>query len=90
MQKYFNNWINKQAAEDLSTIKANSTKLFIERTRTNELDYLEVLKKKIIFAGSDLERTNAENELATRLESKSKDIFGVDKIEDVKKLIQKK
>ena len=87
-KKYFNNWINKQAAEDLSTIKANSTKLFIERTRTNELDYLEVLKKKIIFAGSDLERTNAENELATRLESKSKDIFG-DKIEDVKKLIQK-
>ena len=37
----------------------------------------------------NLERTNAENELATRLESKSKDIFGVDKIEDVKKLIQR-
>ncbi len=87
-KKYFNNWINKQATEDLTTIKKNSTKLFIERTRTTELDYLETLKKKVLYAETEIERANAEKELATRLDTKSTEIFGA-KIADVKKSVSK-
>ena len=87
-KKYFNNWINKQATEDLTTIKKNSTKLFIERTRSTELDYLETLKKKVLYAETEIERANAEKELASRLDTKSTEIFG-DKIYDVKKSVSK-
>ena len=43
-KKKYNNWFKKQTTEDLTTIKKLSTKNFMEKVRTNELDYLEVLK----------------------------------------------
>ena len=60
----------------------------MEKVRTNELDYLEVLKKKILYAKTEEERKNAENELAERINTKSTEIFG-DGIDAVKKSVQK-
>jgi len=87
-KKKYNNWFKKQTTEDLTTIKKLSTKNFMEKVRTNELDYLEVLKKKIIYAKTEEERKNAENELAERINGKSTEIFG-DGIGAVKKSVQK-
>ena len=87
-KKKYNNWFKKQTTEDLTTIKKLSTKNFMEKVRTNELDYLEVLKKKILYAKTEEERKNAENELAERINTKSTEIFG-DGIDAVKKSVQK-
>jgi hypothetical protein len=87
-KKKYNNWFKKQTTEDLTTIKKLSTKNFMEKVRTNELDYLEVLKKKILYAKTEEERKNAENELAERINGKSTEIFG-DGIDAVKKSVQK-
>lgn len=87
-KKKYNNWFKKQTTEDLTTIKKLSTKNFMEKVRTNELDYLEVLKKKILYAKTEEERKNAENELAERINNKSTEIFG-DGIDAVKKSVQK-
>ena len=87
-KKKYNNWFKKQTTEDLTTIKKLSTKNFMEKVRTNELDYLEVLKKKILYAKTEEERKNAENELAERINGKSTEIFG-DGIGAVKKSVQK-
>ena len=87
-KKKYNNWFKKQTTEDLTTIKKLSTKNFMEKVRTNELDYLEVLKKKILYAKTEEERKNAESELAERINNKSKEIFG-DGIDAVKKSVQK-
>ena len=87
-KKKYNNWFKKQTTEDLTTIKKLSTKNFMEKVRTNELDYLEVLKKKILYAKTEEERKNAESELAERINNKSTEIFG-DGIDAVKKSVQK-
>jgi hypothetical protein len=87
-KKKYNNWFKKQTTEDLTTIKKLSTKNFMEKVRTNELDYLEVLKKKILYAKTEEERKNAESELAERINGKSTEIFG-DGIDAVKKSVQK-
>ena len=87
-KKKYNNWFKKQTTEDLTTIKKLSTKNFMEKVRTNELDYLEVLKKKILYAKTEEERKNAENELAERIKGKSTEIFG-DGIDAVKKSVKK-
>jgi hypothetical protein len=87
-KKKYNNWFKKQTTEDLTTIKKLSTKNFMEKVRTNELDYLEVLKKKILYAKTEEERKNAESELAERINTKSTEIFG-DGIDAVKKSVQK-
>lgn len=88
-KKKYNNWFKKQTTEDLTTIKKLSTKNFMEKVRTNELDYLEVLKKKILYAKTEDERKNAESELAERINGKSTEIFGKDGIGAVKKSVQK-
>ena len=87
-KKKYNNWFKKQTTEDLTTIKKLSTKNFMEKVRTNELDYLEVLKKKILYAKTEEERKNAELELSERINTKSTEIFG-DGIDAVKKAVQK-
>ena len=63
-KKIFKNWVNKQGTEDLITIKGNSTKLFLEKARSTELDYLTSLSKKILYGSNDIEKTNAKTELA--------------------------
>ena len=87
-KKIFKNWVNKQGTEDLITIKGNSTKAFIEKARSTELDYLESLKKKAIYGLTPFEKDSAAKELKQRLDTKSTEIFG-SAIGDVKKKIQR-
>jgi len=87
-KKIFKNWVNKQGTEDLITIKGNSTKLFLEKARSTELDYLTSLSKKVLYGATPLEKDNAAKELKERLDGKSTEIFG-SKIEDVKKKISR-
>ena len=87
-KKIFKNWVNKQGTEDLITIKGNSTKLFLEKARSTELDYLTSLSKKVLYGSTSIEKENAATELKERLDTKSAEIFG-SKIEDVKKKISK-
>lgn len=88
-KKKFNTWLTKQSIEDGNTIKVKSTANLIEGRKTTELEYLETLKKKVIFAGSDLEKNNATIELETRLNSTSNnELFGGG-IEDVKSAVAK-
>jgi hypothetical protein len=87
-KKIFKNWVNKQGTEDLITIKANSTKLFLEKARSTELDYLTSLSKKVLYGSTPIEKDNAAKELKTRLETKSAEIFG-STIGDVKKKISR-
>ena len=87
-KKIFKNWMNKQATEDLTTIKGNSTKLFLEKTRSTELDYLQNLSKKVLYGATQQEKDNAAKELKIRLDTKSTEIFG-GKINEVKKTISR-
>ena len=87
-KKIFKNWMNKQATEDLTTIKGNSTKLFLEKTRSTELDYLQNLSKKVLYGATQQEKDNAAKELKIRLDTKSTEIFG-GKIDEVKKTISR-
>ena len=87
-KKIFKNWMNKQATEDLTTIKGNSTKLFLEKTKSTELDYLQNLSKKVLYGATQQEKDNAAKELKIRLDTKSTEIFG-GKINEVKKTISR-
>ena len=87
-KKIFKNWVNKQGTEDLITIKGNSTKLFLEKARSTELDYLTSLSKKVLYGSNDIEKDNAATELKERLATKSAEIFG-SAIGDVKKKISR-
>ena len=88
-KKYFNNWINKQELEDVNEIRISTTKNLIEDTRNKKLDYIETLKKKIIYSPDVNTRTAAEFELKTLLDSKEfAELFG-EKVEDIKSLTGK-
>jgi hypothetical protein len=88
-KKYFNNWINKQELEDVNEIRISTTKNLIEDTRNKKLDYIETLKKKIIYSPDINTRTAAEFELKTLLDSKEfAELFG-EKVEDIKSLTGK-
>ena len=88
-KKKFNTWLTKQSIEDGNTIRVKSTANLIEGRKTTELEYLETLKKKVIFAGSELEKNNATIELETRLNSTSNtELFG-NGIEAVKSAVAK-
>ncbi len=83
-KKYFNNWIKKQELEDTNEIRISTTKNLIEDNRNKKLDYIETLKKKIIYAQDENTRTAAEIELKTLLDSKEfAEMFG-EKVEDIK------
>ena len=88
-KKYFNNWINKQELEDVNEIRISTTKNLIEDTKNKKLDYIETLKKKIIYSPDVNTRTAAEFELKTLLDSKEfAELFG-EKVEDIKSLTGK-
>jgi hypothetical protein len=83
-KKYFNNWLKKQELEDTNEIRISTTKNLIEDNRNKNLEYIETLKKKIIYAQDVNTRTAAEFELKDLLNSKKfTDLFG-EKVEDVK------
>ena len=83
-KKYFNNWIKKQELEDNNEIRIATTKNLLEDNRSKKLDYIETLKKKIIYSQDVNTRTAAELELKTLLDSKEfAEMFG-EKVEDVK------
>jgi hypothetical protein len=84
-KKYFNNWIKKQELEDTNEIRISTTKNLIEDNRNKKLDYIETLKKKIIFSQDVNTRTSAEFELKELLDSKGfTDLFG-EKVEEIKR-----
>lgn len=84
-KKYFNNWIKKQELEDTNEIRISTTKNLIEDNRAKKLDYVETLKKKIIYSPDVNTRTAAEFELKTYLNSKEfAEMFG-EKVEDIKR-----
>ena len=84
-KKYFNSWLNKQHLEDINEIRISTTKNLIEDTRVLKLDYIETLKKKIIFAQDVNTRTAAEFELKKYLNSKTfSELFG-NQVDEVKK-----
>ena len=83
-KKYFNNWLKKQELEDTNEIRIATTKNLIEDNRSKKLDYIETLKKKIIYSQDVNTRTAAELELKTLLDSKEfAEMFG-EKVEDIK------
>ena len=83
-KKYFNNWIKKQELEDNNEIRIATTKNLIEDNRSKKLDYIETLKKKIIYSQDVNTRTAAEFELKKLLDSKEfAEMFG-EKAQDIK------
>lgn len=83
-KKYFNNWIKKQELEDNNEIRITTTKNLIEDNRSKKLDYIDTLKKKIIYSQDVNTRTAAELELKTLLDSKEfAEMFG-EKAQDIK------
>ncbi len=83
-KKYFNNWLTKQSLEDTNEIRISTTKNLIEDNRSKNLEYIETLKKKILYAENVETRTAAEFELKELLDSKKfSDLFG-EKVEEVK------
>ena len=84
-KKYFNNWLKKQELEDGNEIRLSTTKNLIENNRSENLDYIETLKKKIIYAQNPDTQFAAEEELKNLLNSKKfSDLFG-EKTDDVKR-----
>ena len=84
-KKYFNNWLKKQELEDGNEIRLSTTKNLIENNRSQNLDYIETLKKKIIYAQNPDTQFAAEEELKELLNSKKfSDLFG-EKTDDVKR-----
>ncbi len=84
-KKYFNSWIKKQELEDTNEIRISTTQNLIEDNRNKKLDYIETLKKKIIFSQDVNTRTSAEFELKELLDSKGfADLFG-EKVEEIKR-----
>ena len=84
-KKYFNNWLKKQELEDVNEIRTATTKNLIENNRSQKLDYIETLKKKILYTQDVNTRNTAQDELKVLLESKTfTDLFG-EKADDVRK-----
>ncbi len=88
-KKYFNNWLKKQELEDVNEIRTKTTANLIENNRSQKLDYIETLKKKILYTQDVNTRTAAQDELKVLLESKTfTDLFG-EKSDDVRKSVKR-
>ena len=88
-KKYFNNWLKKQELEDVNEIRTKTTANLISNNRSQKLDYIETLKKKILYTQDVNARNTAQNELKDLLESKTfTDLFG-EKSDDVRKSVKR-
>ena len=88
-KKYFNNWLKKQELEDVNEIRTKTTANLIENNRSQKLDYINVLTKKILYTQDVNTRNAAQDELKVLLESKAfTDLFG-EKSDEVRKKVKR-